>query len=159
MPADLVQNAAARKKPRPSDHASPFAENRPQVYVMRTDTEDKSVNQSSKVTGSNMTNRPSSGEPDRDDPAYVHIPSFSDDEDDDSWSTIVSTRPAAKRAWFFVGNLELDTTEENISAFITSRAEKVGVDVKIHYCRIFKKEKTFSARIAVNSKAGKFVRR
>ena len=82
------------------------------------------------------------------------FPRFEESQDDDSWKTISSKRPAPKKKVLFVGNLRTDVTEDCLQTFIAQRlsAASPSVTVAIHQCSLFKKEKTTSARIVVSAR-------
>ena len=82
------------------------------------------------------------------------FPRFEESQDNDSWKTISSKRPAPKKKVLFGGNLRTDVTEDFLQTFVAQRlsAASPSVTVAIHQCSLFKKEKTTSARIVVSAR-------
>ena len=86
------------------------------------------------------------------------LPSFEDDNEDSGlWELVCSAKPTGKRKVLFVGNLRSDTTTEKLSQFVTTRASSAETQVKIHECKIFRKEARSSARLVLNSKTAALV--
>ena len=72
--------------------------------------------------------------------------------------------PAEKKSVIYVGNLDVETTEDDLKDFVTRRANNVQVtSPKIYNCKIFRREfeegeitsRTFGARITVDSTSQK----
>ena len=83
----------------------------------------------------------------------TNLKDFAEDEDDDSWQMVSSTKPVGKKAVVFIINLKPDITEEEMHKFVQQRARKAGRAVTIHNLRLFHKENSTSVRATINSAA------
>ena len=64
------------------------------------------------------------------------------DSDDDSLEYVTKKKPSVKTAVLYVGNLDLETTEDWLDEFISRRAAKVQIKIpSIFNCKIILKDK------------------
>ena len=76
-----------------------------------------------------------------------------DNKDSGVWELVCERKPVGRKCVMFVGNLPCSAVPENIAKFVTIRASEAKVNVKIYECKIFKKERSSSARLVLDAKS------
>ena len=63
------------------------------------------------------------------------------DDDDDLWSLVTKSKPTERKSAVYVGNLEDNTSEEQLREYIQRRSNKAGIKPPtIHRCSILRRE-------------------
>ena len=80
-----------------------------------------------------------------------------DNKDSGVWELVCERKPVGRKCVMFVGNLPCSAVPEKIAEFVTVRASEAKVNVKIYECKIFKKERSSSARLVLDAKSARLV--
>ena len=120
--------------------------------VVRTEQQDTSVTEASRVVHQMDPDAPTDAKPGKQGLSRM-LPTFEEDaEGSNLWQLICTKKPTGRKAVhaLFVGNLLKDCDADTLCQYVQRRVQEVGVKVQIHDCTLFPKEKGHSARLILN---------
>ena len=84
------------------------------------------------------------------------------DDEDDLWTLVSKAKPCGRKAVLYVGNLEENTTEDQVQEYVRRRSMKAGINQpKLHNCKVYRREEgelgNWAARITVNEASAEYL--